>query len=65
MRDSLSQEKDSEREIIAQQIRLYLSRGGKIQILNSQQFSNTNQIDWRGKELKKREREKHDLSKKV
>ena len=65
MLDSLSQEKDSEREIIAQQIRLYLSRGGKIQILNSQQFSNTNQIDWSGKELKKREREKHDLSKKV
>tara|TARA_R110000803_G_scaffold40094_3_gene86397 strand:+ start:162 stop:359 length:198 start_codon:yes stop_codon:yes gene_type:complete len=65
MPDSLSQKKDAEREIIAQQIRLYLSRGGKIQILNSQQFSNTNQIDWSGKELKKREREKHDLSKKV
>mgnify|MGYP003653742412 FL=1 len=65
MRDSLSQEKDAEREIIAQQIRLYLSRGGKIQKLNSQEFSNTKQFDWSGKELKKREREKHELSKKV
>lgn len=54
MLDSLSKEKDAEREIIAQQIRLYLSRGGKIQKLNSQQFSNTKQFDWSGKELKKR-----------
>ena len=65
MSDSLSKEKDVEREIIAQQIRLYLSRGGKIQKLNSQQFSNTKQFDWSGKELKKREREKHDLCKKI
>lgn len=65
MPDSLSQKKDAEREIIAQQIRLYLSRGGKIQILKSQEFSNTKQFDWSGKELKKREREKYELSKKV
>jgi|TARA_R110000868_G_scaffold6786_1_gene37801 hypothetical protein len=65
MPDSLSQKKDAEREIIAQQIRIYLSRGGKIQILKSQEFSNTKQFDWSGKELKKREREKYELSKKV
>ena len=65
MLDSLSQKKDAEREIIAQQIRLYLSRGGKIQVLNSQEFSNFKQLDWSGKELKKREREKDELSKKV
>jgi hypothetical protein len=65
MLDSLSQKKDAEREIIAQQIRLYLSRGGKIQVLNSQEFSNFKQLDWSGKELKKQEREKDELSKKV
>lgn len=65
MFDSLSQQKDAEREIIAEQIRLYLNRGGKIQILNSQEFSNTKEFDWSGKELKKREREKHDLNKKI
>ena len=65
MLDSLSQKKDAEREIIAEQIRLYLNRGGKIQILNSQEFSNTKEFDWSGKELKKREREKHDLNKKI
>ena len=65
MLDSLSQKKDAEREIIAEQIRLYLNRGGKIQILNSQEFSNTKEFDWSGKELKKREREKDELSKKV
>jgi hypothetical protein len=65
MLEYLSKEKDAEREIIAQQIRIYLSGGGKIQKLNSQQFSTITKIDWSGKELKKREREKHDLSKKV
>ena len=65
MFDSLSQKKDAEREIIAEQIRLYLSKGGKIQILNSQEFSNFKQFDWSGKKLEKREREKDELSKKV
>ena len=55
MGESISKQKKIEREKIANEIRLYLNKGGKIKILNSQEFSSIKQVDWSGKEfLKKR-----------
>lgn len=69
MRDSIPPEKNSKREIIEQQIKVYLDNGGKIHKFNAQEFSNhkPKQFDWSGRELTKdsARRKKHELSKKV
>lgn len=67
MRESMPEEKECKRKIIEQQIRSYLRKGGKIEKLNPQEFSTNKpkQLDWSGRELRNRERDKHEPNKKV